>query len=54
MVRNSRSVIATRNGFEVRCFPVMLSLRLVLPMYKEILAIPTTSLMKNLGHLSTG
>ena len=36
-------MIATRNGFEVRCFPVMLStfsFTDVLPMYKEILPMP--------------
>ena len=45
-------MIATRNGFEVLCFPVMQSSFSFT--YVELLAVPTASLINNPGHLSTG
>jgi len=45
-------VIATRNGFEVLCFPVMQSSFSFT--YVELLSVPTASLINNPGHLSTG
>ena len=44
-------MIATRNGFEVFCFPVMQSSFSFT--YVELLAVPTASLINNPGHLST-
>ena len=45
-------MIATRNGFEVLCFPVMQSSFSFT--YVELLTVPTASLVNNTGHLSTG